>query len=263
MTGNDRTGIIVQDRDRHLLRELAVMRVIDREQAKKVAGFGSTTRANGRLLALTRAGLLRRFFLGTIGGARKALYALSPAGAQLVGVPCRGPRRKQGETLVADFFVMHQLRINELYVIAKYADISVPGATFAYWLAFHEPLEAGVGLIPDGYFEVAAPGRTLSAFLEVDLGHEGRSVWRAKVAAYLRYAVSGHFTPRFGRAQFRVLVVMDSARRMASLRAATAAITPKVFWFTTFENIHRDGFWSSIWQRPKEDRPLPLIEVPL
>ena len=36
--------------------ELAVMRVIDREQAKVVAGFGSTTRANARLLKLTRAG---------------------------------------------------------------------------------------------------------------------------------------------------------------------------------------------------------------
>jgi FlaA1/EpsC-like NDP-sugar epimerase len=44
------------------------MRVVDREQAKIVAAFGSTTRANARLLALTRAGLLRRFFLGTRGG---------------------------------------------------------------------------------------------------------------------------------------------------------------------------------------------------
>ena len=38
------------------------MRVIDREQAKCIAGFGSTTRVNIRLLALTRAGLLRRFY---------------------------------------------------------------------------------------------------------------------------------------------------------------------------------------------------------
>ena len=58
---------MVQPRDRKLFEELAVMRVIDREQAKIVAGFGSTTRANARLLALTRAGLLRRFFLGRRG----------------------------------------------------------------------------------------------------------------------------------------------------------------------------------------------------
>jgi hypothetical protein len=38
MSGNDRHGIVIQERDRHFLRELAVMRVVDREQAKIVAG---------------------------------------------------------------------------------------------------------------------------------------------------------------------------------------------------------------------------------
>src|SRR5690348_2797481 len=74
MLGNNRKGIILQERDRHVLRELGVMRVIDREQAKIVAGFGSTTRANTRLLALVRAGFLRRYFLGMVGGAHKSLY---------------------------------------------------------------------------------------------------------------------------------------------------------------------------------------------
>src|SRR5260221_11970455 len=95
MNGNEHDGLVIQERDRHLLQELAVMRVIDREQVKTVAGFGSTTRANSRLLALTSAGLLRRFFLGTTGAGQKALYALSPKGAQLVGVPLRAPRRRK------------------------------------------------------------------------------------------------------------------------------------------------------------------------
>jgi hypothetical protein len=84
MGGNDR--IILQERDLHLFRELAVMRVVDREQAKIVAGFASTSRANARLLALIRAGMLRRFFLGS-GGGRKALYVLSPKGALAAQVP--------------------------------------------------------------------------------------------------------------------------------------------------------------------------------
>lgn len=42
MTGN-KQGLVLQPRDRSLLEELAIMRVIDREQAKTVAGFGSTT----------------------------------------------------------------------------------------------------------------------------------------------------------------------------------------------------------------------------
>lgn len=259
MTGSRRPGIIVQNRDRKLLRELATMRVIDREQAKQVVGFRSTTRANCRLLALSRAGLLRRFFLGTVGGARKALYALSPKGADLVGVPCRGPRRRSDETLVADFSVFHQLRINEVYGIVKSGPI--PKGRFIRWEAFFEPLQTGLPLVPDGYLEVETPARVLGAFLEVDLGHESRRVWRGKVQSYLRYAVSGDFGAKFGQHQFRVLVIGDSARRIDSLRAATAALTEKVFWFTTFAAISGTGFWSAIWQRPKGDKRLPLLEV--
>src|SRR2546427_12837069 len=112
MTGNDSHGMVIQERDRDLLRELAVMRVIDREQAKTIAGFGSTTRANARLLALTRAGFLRRFFLGTTAGGTKALYAISRQGAELAGIPYRGPRRPNHEILAPDSFVQHQLTVN-------------------------------------------------------------------------------------------------------------------------------------------------------
>src|ERR1051325_8410046 len=120
MAGAKRKGMVIQERDKHLLRELAIMRVIDREQGKIMSGFGSTTRVNARLLALVRAGLLRRFFLGTSAGGTKALYALSAKGAELVGVPRRGPQRRNDETLVADFFIQHQLTINELYCRVKY-----------------------------------------------------------------------------------------------------------------------------------------------
>src|SRR5215813_8392134 len=119
MSGNNRRRLVLQERDRHLLRELAVMRIIDREQAKRVAGFGSTTQVNARLLLLTRAGLLRRFFLGTKSGGLKAIYSLSKAGAALVQVPLRGPKRRNGELVVADFFAAHQLAINEIYCELK------------------------------------------------------------------------------------------------------------------------------------------------
>ena len=107
MGGNQRRAIVIQERDRQLLKELSILRVLDREQAKIVAPFHSTTRANNRLLALTNAGLLRRFFLGTSSGGQKALYALSPEGAKIVDVPYRGPRRRRDEVLVADLFVTH------------------------------------------------------------------------------------------------------------------------------------------------------------
>src|SRR5438874_2355265 len=57
MTGTSKLGFVLQDRDRHLLSELAILRVVDREMVRTIAGFGSIRRANARLLQLTRAGL--------------------------------------------------------------------------------------------------------------------------------------------------------------------------------------------------------------
>lgn len=258
MSGNNR-GIIIQDRDRHLLKEVGVMRVIDREQTKCVARFGSTTRANSRLLLLAHGGFLRRFFLGTVGGARKAIYALSPKGAALVGVPYRGPRRATDQTLAGDFFTAHQLRINEVYCTLKYHPIPVVDAHFVRWLSFYEPLHSGIPLIPDGYAEVATPAKNLAMFLEVDLGNESRTVWLRKVQSYVRYAVSGNFSEQFHQPQFRTLVIANSERRMASLRTATLTATDKIFWFTTLDAIDQDGFWSPIWRRAADEAPQSLI----
>jgi len=262
MGGNDRRAIVIQERDRQLLRELAILRVADREQAKIVAGFHSTTRANSRLLALTTAGFLRRFFLGTSGGGQKALYALSPEGARIVDVPYRGPRRRQDELLVADLFVAHQLSINEIYCTLKFPLVPRGTIHFVRWMSFFEPLHQGFSLIPDGYAEILHPNGTIAAFLEVDLGSEGRRVWKEKVREYLRYALSGLFEGQFGRQRFRVLVIVTSERRLQSIRAIVAAATEKVFWFTTIESIRRDGFSSPIWLRPRDDERQPLVQLP-
>ncbi len=257
MTGNNkRRGLVVQLRDMKLHNELAIMGVIDREQAKIVAGFGSTTRANARLLALTRAGLLRRFFLGS----RKSLYALSEKGARLAGVPLRGPRRRQDETLVADFYIEHQLAINDAYCALKYGVIPTEGVSFRRWLAFHEPISKNTRLIPDGYVELATQRETLAAFLEVDLGHERGPVWKEKPRNYLQLALSGEFEQRFGLKRFRVLVLANSERRMHSLRKTVGAITQKIFWFATLGAVRDQGFFAPVWYRPTGETPTQLIE---
>ena len=256
MTGNNR--IILQTRDLHLLQELAVMRVLDREQAKIVAGFGSTTRANARLLALMRAGLLRRFFLGS-GGGRKALYALSPKGAQVAGVPARGPRRPQDALLVADYFVGHQLAVNNIYCALKYGAIPVPQVMFHRWLSFFEPVVPGISLIPDGYVEFVTPTGIIACFLEVDLGHESRTIWKGKAQHYLQLAISGKYREQFGLDRFRVLVIANSERRLHSIRKTVATITTKLFRLATLMSVS-DGFFASVWYRPTENKPTTLFE---
>jgi Replication-relaxation len=258
MRGINDHGIVIQERDRAFLKELATFRVVDREQAKIVAGFGSTTRANARLLALTRAGLLRRFFLGATEGNRKAVYALSTKGAALAGVVPRGPRRAKNELLVADFFVLHQLAINEVYCALKRAP-AISGISLIRWLSFHEPLMPGLRLIPDGYCELGTPAGSVAAFLEVDLGHERLKVWAGKIASYLRFALSGDFERRFGQDQFRVLVIANSERRLLSIRKLVRASTQKIFWFATLESLHRSGITAPIWLRPEGDERQSLL----
>jgi hypothetical protein len=259
MTGNDTRSLVLQDRDRHLLKELAMMRVIDREQAKLVAGFGSTTRVNTRLLRLNRAGLLKRFFTGTIAGGRKGLYALLPKGAALAGAPYRAIQRKTDELLVNDLFLEHQLAINGIFIILKYRPVPVPGVRLLSWKTFQEQISQALPLIPDAYFELATPTDIRPMFLEVDRGTETLKTWKKKIEAYLKLAVSGEFASRFHQAQFRVLVVAPSERRCRNIRSTVATYTDKVFWFSTIEFINRDGFWSPIWLRPNGERKQSLI----
>lgn len=247
--GHDR-GLVIQDRDRRLLSELAVMRVVDREQARIASGFNSTTRVNTRLLALSRAGLLRRFFWGPAGVGRKLLYALSVRGAEQVGVSVRGPRRRNNEVLVADYFISHQLSINQLYCALKYGALPRP-ISFERWISFPEPLAERVRLIPDGYVELKTPAGIMAAFLEVDLGHERGAVWKEKLKKYLEFAVSGNFERLFGPKQFRVLVVTNSERRLLSIRNVVRASTRKLFWFSTMQAINSNGFFGRVWLRPE------------
>lgn len=245
-------GLIFQPRDLRLLRELSVMRIADREQVMMAAGFGSITRANTRLLALTDAGLLRRFFLG-FSGARKALYALSPKGARVADVPCRGPRRPQETMLVADYFVEHQLTINDLYCAIKFGPRPASKPVFHRWLSFHEPLASGINLIPDGYMEFTTPEGVLACFLEVDLGHESLAVWKEKARRYLQLALSGEYERQFKQPRFRVLVVTNSERKLDSIRKAVQDVTEKIFWFATVDSVRGEKFFNPVWFRPAGD----------
>jgi Replication-relaxation len=259
MTGNKRGGIVLQDRDRHLLSELGVMRIIDREMTKLVAGFGSTTQVNTRLLELTRTGLLRRFFVGSIGAGRKAIYTLSPKGTELANAKLGGIYRASGRLVVSDAFVEHQMGINEIYLALKYRPVPRSDFRMQRWLTFRQSLSEAVKLTPDGYFELQSSDTLRAMFLEVDLGTEALSEWLKKTTYYLQLAVSGEFQQRFRQPQFRVLVVANSERRLANIRAAVAKSTDKVFWFATFSTINRDGFWSPIWLRPTGEQRHSLL----
>jgi hypothetical protein len=250
--------MVIVPRDCVLLEEVGIMRVAARDHLKVAAGFTSLTRINARLLALTRAGLLRRFRLGS-GPGQRALYALSAKGGQLVGMPARGPRRRQDQVLVADFFVHHQLAVNTLYCDLKFRK-TPHGVEFEKWQAFFEPVTPRIKLIPDGYVELKTPSEIVAAFVEVDLGHERLAVWTAKARHYFELALSGEFQHSFHQQQFRVLVLVDSKRRMLSIRKAVAEVTKKIFWFATLDDARCENFFGPVWLRPEGDNPKTLFE---
>lgn len=259
MTGNRRKGVVVQERDRHLLAELSVMRIVDREMARVVGGFMSIRRVNRRLLKLTRAGLLRSFFVGSTAHGRKAVYTLSTRGADIVSAKLGGISRAAGRLVLGDTFIGHQFGVNEIYLAVKYKAIPQAGARLIRWHTFRQSISESIKLTPDAYIELAAADGMRAMFLEVDLGTEALSVWQQKTASYLQLAVSGEFTRKFRQLQFRVLVVANSERRLANIRATIAKSTDKIFWFTTFDVINRDGFWSPAWLRPTGDHRHSLL----
>jgi hypothetical protein len=237
------------------------MRLATRDQLMTAAGFKSVTRINTRLLALYRASLLRRFFIG-FGAGRKAIYALGRKGALLIGVQCRGPRHRQNELLAADFSTMHQLTINDVYCNLRFHAVPIANVRFVNWMGFSQPIAHDLRLIPDGYFEFSTPRGIDASFLEVDLGTEELKVWMEKARHYVALATSGEYLRKFQQSRFRVLVIANSARRLSHIRAAVADVTEKIFWFATLEDTQGEKFFGPTWLRSAGDAYQPLFEQP-
>jgi len=250
MAGTKHTTLVLQERDLRLLESLETMRVIDREQAKVVSGFTSTRRANDRLLALTRAGFLKRAFIGS----RQAVYWLPTR-------PLQESNRNRDSSAVepAALFLRHQLEINRVQLLVQYAGIPMRGWWFGKWQGFQKPLSATVPLIPDGYFEIGSQQGFRPAFVEIDLGTEATPIVAKKASLYLQLAASGEFAQIFGRTQFRVLVITTSDRRLQNLRGPIAKLTDKIFWFSTLDALLPDRFWSAAWLRPTDDQLQSLL----
>jgi hypothetical protein len=260
MAGNSaRPRMVLQERDLRLLRELHAMRIVDREQAALVGRFGSVTRVNARLLALARAGFLRRVAVGTERGGHKYLYALTRSGARVVALPYADVPLTPHNVIAGQPFLEHQLRLNAVYLRLKHHAIPLSDAGCERWQTFTKPLAANLPLVPDAYIELRTANGIVPIFLEIDRGTESLRVWRGKVEQYVSLAVSGTFARMFSQPQFRVLVIVPSDRRLATLRAGIARATTKIFWLTTTAACDAPGFWDSIWYRPTGDDPRPLI----
>jgi hypothetical protein len=231
--------MILQERDKRLLDALTVLRIVDRAQAMRIAPFRAVRRANARLLALTRAGYLRRTFSGSIGSGRRALYRL----------PSDRSRTGFG-------FIEHQLILNDVYL--RFQAAQSEGLT-TRWRTFTRPIVDGIPLVPDAYAEVAGERIFQPLFIEVDRGTESGRVWREKARTYKLLAFSGEFERIFRQLRFRVLVLTTTPRRLDHIRRAVREETPKLFWFSTFDILNSDSFFGPVWLRPTGEEKVSLL----
>lgn len=245
MAGNSKSSVVLQERDLRLLETLESMRVVNREQAKVVGGFRSTRRANDRLLLLTRAGFLKRAFLGS----REAVYwrADRPQNGRKANL-------EGGTVEPAALFLRHRLEINRLRLLVEYSGLPSRDWWFGSWRSFDKPISATMPLIPDGYFELSSRAGSRAIFVEVDLGTEAVPILARKARLYLQLATSGEFQQLFNRTQFRVLLITTSLRRLEHIRAAIANVTDKIFWLGTLDLVAPDRFWTNSWHRPTGDQ---------
>jgi hypothetical protein len=252
-------GTMVVERDRHLFGTLAIARLLEAAEIQVVCGFASLRRTNRRLLKLVGAGLLKRWFLSASGGGQKAVYGLSLHGANVIGEPRARVIRWPHDSLITHSeFLSHQQAVNAVFLRARFHPLP-PELSCRTWLAIREPFSRSVPLMPDGYFELAHGDAIHPMFLEMDLGTERAPVWRRKVELYLKFALSGEFEALFHEKRFRVLVVVPSDRRLDAVRKTVVQRTEKLFWFTTLDEITRQGLTAQIWLRPAGTERIPLV----
>jgi hypothetical protein len=247
MTGNNPLHVLMTTRDRELFALLHEARLMDREQIQQLLSFGSVTRTNDRLSRLHAAGLLYRYFIGTIASGRKALYAISPRGAATIGREMVWKlHRSQNELLVGEAGIEHQLAVNWCWISMRRG----PNPDLIRFARFNEPISQALALAPDGYAELRGSDGIQPVFLEVDLTTETSRVWAKKVDLYLKLATSGEFQRIFRQQRFKVAVVCTSERRLRSLRQIVRKQTTKLFYFSLLQTTKRDGFAAPHWLRP-------------
>jgi hypothetical protein len=237
MRGPKRLRVVLTERDERLIEALQDFRVVTREQAARIAGFGSVSRINARMLALVRAGHLTRRFSGQVGVGRKAVY----------GLP--GAAKWNGSLL------LHQLALNDVHL----ALLGSSDPRLLSWRRFMQPLTSDLPLIPDGLALLQVRGTPCPVFIEIDRGTESLAIIRQKAQAYFRLALSGEFASLSLGTQFRVAVIATSRRRARNLASTIALITHKLFFISDLESINRDGFFAPHWLRPGGTVAQPLF----
>ncbi len=180
-------------------------------------------------------------------------------------------RKMRSASQVKEFFLNHSLEINEFRINITQAIQKLPEMRLEKWINDNDCEQTYKIILngkeitrrfrPDGYFRFWYQGRPYSFFLELDRSTMSLARFKRKVQTYLEFAQLGYYRRRFGVADFRVIVIAPTSKRLISLKEAVEQVTDKAFRFTTMNQVCEDKVMGQIWQRAGHQGIFPLMRV--
>jgi len=257
--------LAVTERDRRLIKLVSRFRLLARDQVIILAPFGSLTRANTRLAGCVRAKLLSRklmpIYVGN--GSAQALYFLGIGSGAVLDGETGSVNQQVRQVSRWDLGeVEHVIAANQVLVDFTAALQHESGAILLSFRTEPELRQVFVNrsFVPDGWVAWTSGGRRFNCFIEVDLHHEGLTVWRKKILEYLEYAESDLHKELFGSRYFRVLVLAKGSTRLEHLRQISVP-AGQLFLFGQIGKISHANLFSRVWQRALGEQLVSLTQT--
>jgi hypothetical protein len=223
---------------------------------------------SGHLVSITRPAF----------GSRTAdtVYAIAGRGADVIaetrGIDRGEVRWRKYHNLVGLPYLDHRLATNDLR-IALTVGSPLLGAALAHWYyeppireAIDDPVEPGVQLSfrPDAYLRLRFnDGRTVHAFVEIDMATESNLRFAGKVRRYVAYKDSRLFRSRVGGRAFRVLITVPTTARLAALKRVVERYGGgRMFWLARQSQIGPDQLSTANWHLGGSDERASIIAMP-
>lgn len=257
--------LALTERDTEITKATYRFQLLSRDQYIEAGFFGSVTAANTRLRPLVETQILQRKIMPIYPGHGSAQthYFLGKGSATVLDV-CPAVIAQQIRQIARWELrqVEHVRAANQVLLSFIAALRHAPDAELIGFRTEPELRRTFLDcdFAPDGWIDWVALGRHFNCFFEVDLHHEGLTVWREKIAKYRRYAESGGHGERFGFGGFRVLVLAKSAARIQNLRQI-ASTAGRLFLFAELSSINFRNVLLPVWLPAKASPPLALTEA--
>jgi len=214
----------ITHRDVLIVKDVALSRILSRDDLIHLRYFNSIPRANARLLTLVKAGMLRRLATPFF---HQSLYIATKRASEVVGeriAPLVESRSSSPR------FVQHSLQTTALRI----ALTRKMSAGWRFEQQLWRRLEGGYShqLRPDGCLLADVP-----VFLETDMGHCSLPRFREKVLGYHYLATSGQCANLYGFSDFRLLIATTGSLRARHLRRAVPPEAGFEVLVQTFESL--------------------------